>query len=213
MWRLKIAAIVPAYNEEDNISKVLVPLGFAKEQGYIHQVLVVCDGCEDRTADVAKSCGAEVLELNPNRGKGGAMLEGAMFTDADMLVFVDADLIGLTPEHISSLTKPLLEGRAKMSMGIFGHGRFSTDAAQKVAPFLSGQRAIFREDFLKIPNLATSRYGVEIEITKYSKKHRWKVQRVVWDQMSQVMKEEKLGFFGGLKVRLRMYWEIIKASM
>lgn len=211
--RVKVTAIVPAYNEENNISKVLVPLGFAKEQGYVDEVLVVCDGCKDNTAKVAQECGARVLELNPNKGKGGAMLEGAMYTDSDILVFVDADLLGLTPSHIKDLVDPLLSGKAKMSMGLFGHGRFSTDAAQKVAPFLSGQRAIFKEDFLKIPDVATSRYGVEIEITKYSKKNKWLVERVIWDQMSQVMKEEKLGFFGGLKVRLRMYWEIIKASI
>lgn len=210
---MKISAIVPAYNESKNISGVLFPLNEAKATGIIDEVLVVCDGCVDNTADIAQGYGATVLELNPNRGKGGAMLAGAKFIDADLLVFVDADLIGLTPKHLEELIEPVKSGRSKMSMGIFEGGRKSTDAAQHIAPFLSGQRVISKKDFLSIPDLDTSRYGVEVAITKYSKKQRWQVSKVIWRQMSQVMKEEKLGFSAGLKVRLKMYWEIIKASI
>lgn len=210
---MKITAIVPAYNEALNISGVLFPLDQARSLGFLDNILVVCDGCQDDTAAIARGYGANVLELSPNRGKGGAMLAGARDTDADLLVFIDADLIGLTAYHVRDLIEPVKSCKAQMSMGIFGGGRMSTDAAQHVAPFLTGQRAILKKDFLSIPDLDNSRYGVEVVLTKYSKKHRWRVEKVNWYNMSQVMKEEKLGFGAGFKVRLKMYWDIIKASI
>lgn len=210
---MKITAIVPAYNEALNISGVLFPLQEARVLGVLDDILVVCDGCTDTTAEIARGYGAKVLELNPNRGKGGAMLAGAKATDADILVFIDADLIGLTPKHVAELVEPVKSEKAQMSMGIFDGGRKATDAAQQVAPFLTGQRAICKKHFLEIPDIDDSRYGVEIAMTKYSRKNRWRVERVSWSNMSQVMKEEKLGVLEGLKVRVKMYWDIIKASV
>lgn len=210
---MKITAIVPAYNEARNISGVLFPLQEAKQNGIVDDILVVCDGCNDNTAEIAKGYGAQVLELNPNRGKGGAMLAGVKATDAEIVVFIDADLIGLTTKHITDLITPVKNGVAEMTMGIFGGGRKRTDAAQHLAPFLTGQRAIAREHFLEIPDVDNARYGVEIAISKYANKKKWRIQKVTWLNMSQVMKEEKMGLAQGLKVRMRMYWEIIKASI
>ncbi|MBN1631504.1 MAG: glycosyltransferase family 2 protein [Thermoleophilia bacterium] len=66
-----ILAIVPAHNEGPRIGAVVRSL---IAQGL--PVLVVDDGSTDETAGEARSAGARVLSLSPNRGKGGALKAG-----------------------------------------------------------------------------------------------------------------------------------------
>lgn len=206
---MKTAAIVPAYNEAANIGAVLSVL--VECTGLLDEVIVVSDGSTDGTADVARSYGVRVIDLPQNVGKGGAMKAGADATDAEVLLFVDADLIGLTREHVERMLKPVVTGETLMSVGVFEHGRLATDLAQKIAPFLSGQRAVHRSLLERIPNLENSRYGVEMVFSRYVEQHRIPVVTVCLPHMAHVMKEEKMGFFRGMKARFVMYWEIVRA--
>lgn len=205
---MKVAAIIPAYNEEETIGMIVRVLNRSQ---LVNQVIVVSDGSEDRTARFARRMGAEVIELDSNIGKGGAMKMGTEYTDADIYLFIDADLIGLKDKHISDLLQPVLVGKAEMTVGVFEKGRFATDFAQKIAPFLSGQRAITKQLFKKIPELEKSRFGVEMALSRYAHKHNNPVEIVNLPDLSQIMKEEKRGVLKGLLLRLKMYWEIIRA--
>lgn len=199
------AVLIPAYNEADHVARVV---GAAKATGYA--VWVVDDGSGDATAVCAGAAGAEVLTLPENRGKGGAVFAGAAQVDAEVVVLIDADLLGLTPEHITALAEPVLMGWATMTRGVFSGGRWRTTTAQRLTPQLSGQRAVVREKLLGVPGLARSRYGVEVLITEHAKRADWTVQDVPLAGVSQVMKEEKRGFWVGAGVRLRMYGEILR---
>ncbi len=205
---MKVAAIVPAYNEEKTIGTVVTAL---KKASAVDEIIVVSDGSEDNTAVISKKLGVTVIELEENVGKGGAMDAGAQATEADILLFIDADLVGLSTEHIDSLLDPILNNHAEMTIGIFDHGRLATDLAQKITPFLSGQRAIYRNLFLQIPGIRNSRYGVEVALSKYASKQHTKVTKVYLPDLSQVMKEEKHGFWRGIVKRIKMYWEILRA--
>jgi len=205
---VKVTAIVPAFNEERTIALVVESL---QSSSLINNVMVVSDGSVDRTAAVARRHGAIVIELKENVGKGGAMKIGAYNTDADVFLFIDADLIGLNQKHISDLLDPVLTKGADMSVGIFEEGRLATDLAQKIAPFLSGQRAVRRELFEKIPELEHSRYGVEMALSQYADKQHCRVSVVHLHDLSQIMKEEKQGLLKGFCARMRMYWEIIRS--
>ena len=66
---------------------------------------------------------------------------------------LDADLMGLTPDHVDELAAPVVHLRPTSHLGIFDEGRFTTDIAQKITPFLSGQRAMRRSIILEIPHL------------------------------------------------------------
>src|SRR5437762_4238125 len=55
------------------------------------------------------------------------MTAGAEAADAEVLVFLDADLIGLKPEHVDALAMPVIEGAAKMAVGRFSGGRFRSE--------------------------------------------------------------------------------------
>jgi glycosyltransferase involved in cell wall biosynthesis len=69
----KILVIIPAYNEEGSVGKVV-------EEVHTHLpqvgMLVVNDGSTDLTSEKARACGATVLDLPFNLGIGGAMQTG-----------------------------------------------------------------------------------------------------------------------------------------
>lgn len=204
---MRVIAIVPAYNEEKTIGDVLRVL---KETDIIHAIVVVSDGSTDGTVEVARGYGVTVIALEENMGKGGAMSAGLESTEGDIILFLDADLIGLTQAHVRSLVLPVMTGEAEMTLGLFDRGRIVTDLAQKVAPYLSGQRAVRRSLLEKISDMDISRFGVEVALTRYIDEHAVRVQEVVLPDMSHVMKEEKLGLVKGLAARIKMYWEIVK---
>ena len=204
---MNVTAIIPAYNEEMTIASVVNCL---REVNKIQKIIVVSDGSTDRTAEIARECGADVIELEENVGKGGAIKAGVNECGTEVILFLDADLIGLNERHVLDLIEPVINNSADMTIGIFRNGRMVTDLAQKVTPYLSGQRAIKKSVIDKIPNIDITRYGVEVALTKYLDKSSVKVQEVDLPDMTHVTKEEKLGLIKGVQARLRMYWDIVK---
>lgn len=204
---MEIAAVIPAYNEEERIAEVVK---VAIQHSLITETIVVSDGSTDDTALIAERCGAEVLELSENIGKGGAMQLGIEETEAEIILFLDADLIGLKGKHLDKLLKPLINNKVKMTVGVFGEGRFTTDLAHKIAPFLSGQRGIRREILQQISNLDVTKFGVEVALTRYAKEAGIETEQIILEDLTHVMKEEKLGFWQGLIARFKMYWEMLK---
>jgi len=205
----RACVIVPAYNEASTVAAV-IKVALAAGLG---SVLVVDDGSTDGTADAAQQAGAGVVRLGVNRGKGGALQAGALAADADVVVLLDADLVGLTPKHVRDLAGPVIAGEVDMTRGIFSGGRWRTSMAQRVTPQLSGQRALRRRALLDVPGLGTSRYGVEVAITRHAIRDNWRFVDVPMPGVSQVMKEEKRGFLRGLVVRARMYGNILGALL
>ncbi|MCH8329469.1 MAG: glycosyltransferase family 2 protein, partial [Nanoarchaeota archaeon] len=85
----KIFAIIPAYNEEKRINKVI-----KETKKYVDNVIVVDDGSKDKTKDIAKKGKAVVLRHLVNLGKGAALKTGcdyAVKNKADIIIAIDAD--------------------------------------------------------------------------------------------------------------------------
>jgi len=203
---VKVAVIVPAYNEAARLAGVLTPLLAAPE---VDEIVVVDDGSSDDTAAVARrfcrqSSRLRLIELSENQGKGGAMRWGARNTDADVLLFLDADLIGLKPEHLSALIEPVARGDAEMTMGVFRGGGFATDLSHLFAPGITGQRALGRHAFLSLTAVQRARYGVETLINHQARAQRWRIAHVVLQGVSHPVKERKIGPIRGTLARLRM---------
>jgi LmbE family N-acetylglucosaminyl deacetylase/glycosyltransferase involved in cell wall biosynthesis len=199
-----VAAILPAYNEARTIERIIKIL---REVPELNEIIVVSDGSTDATTNVARKAGAIVLELTSNKGKGAAMFAGAQFTSQEVLLFLDADLEGLLPEQVISIIAPVLKNEADMTIGIFKQGRPLTDWSQAVAPYLSGQRAIKRDLFLKA-GLANSRYDAEVRLTHFAKENSWRVLEIPLVNVTHVIKEEKRGLWSGFFARLGMYRDI-----
>ncbi len=181
----------------------------------VSEIVVVDDGSLDNTYTVAQEYAhwapnkLRVLRHNPNRGKGAAMRTGAEATSAGVILFLDADLIGLTAAHVADLIEPVASGKAAMALGVFRGGRGATTLAQILAPNISGQRAIRRDVFLAIPCLSESGYGVELAITGFVLGEGLPIKRVILSDVTHPMKEEKLGLLKGARSRLRMYWQML----
>ncbi|HHW98580.1 MAG TPA: glycosyltransferase [Firmicutes bacterium] len=204
---MRTIAIIPAYNEEKTVGNSVAA---AKGSRFVDEVYVVNDGSEDRTSQRAKDAGATVIEMGNNRGKGAALQMGLQSTSSDIIVFLDADLIGLKVVHVDSLVLPVLQGEVDMTLGVFEGGRRSTDLAQKITPFLTGQRAVRRQILQQLPNIEELGFGVEIALTRYVKAHGVPYREIMLHEVSQVMKEEKFGLIDGISRRLRMYWDIVR---
>jgi len=211
---MKVAAIVPALNEEKNIAKVLEVLLNSKD---IDEVIVVDDGSTDNTAEVSKKMGAKVISLSKKGGSGkaNAMREGVKNTDADIIAFFDADLIGLSLEHISSLIKPVLENKAVMAVALRERYLGLGNLLVKIDPLLAiaGERAMKRFVFEKLPEEFLKGFAVETGLNYYCKINNLPVIYVFLKGLDIVIKEKKWGFWKGFKNRVKMIKEIIKVRL
>jgi len=210
----KVGVVIPAGNEERDIPLVLNTVG---PVGWLSQAVVVDDGSADHTLSVAKDCASQypnmvVEHLPDNQGKGAAMLAGMriMNPEIDTVIFLDADLNGLSADHLSKIYQPVKNQQCEMSVAIFKDGHWRTDWSQRFAPNLNGQRCLPREAAEKaLAPLAESGYGIEIGLTLYARRNKWRIQYVSWEGMTHDMKEKKLGWREGYKVRGMMYQQIL----
>jgi hypothetical protein len=117
-FRDKIAILVPAYNEAENIGHVL-DLMPGEVCGVATSVLVVDDGSRDGTGDVAAEHGAAVARHVTNRGGGAALRTGYRLmveSGAEIVVTLDADGQHL-PAEMERLVKPVLDGEVDVAHG------------------------------------------------------------------------------------------------
>ena len=117
-FRGKIAILVPAYNEAENIGDVLDRMP-SEVCGVETAVLVVDDGSRDGTGDVAAEHGATVARHVINRGGGAALRTGYRLmveSGAEIVVTLDADGQHL-PSEMERLVKPVLDGEVDVAHG------------------------------------------------------------------------------------------------
>lgn len=206
----KISVVVPAFNEAERIGVVLEAIGGSS---LVDEIVVVDDGSRDGTAEAAGRFPVRVLRRQENGGKGAAIETAKSEVEAEIIVFIDADLLGLKPEHIDQLIEPLLTDPAlMMTVGKFVGGRLRTDLAQRIVPTISGQRAV-RKTFLQtMPDASNARFGVEIIFTAHARAREYPITEVLISGVTQVMKEEKRGYLRGIKDRAGMYMDIVRES-
>ena len=114
----KVAVVIPAYNEADNIGHVL-DLMPSEVCGVPIETLVIDDGSRDGTADVAAEHGALVARHVTNRGGGAALRTGYRLmveSGAEIVVTLDADGQHL-PSEMGRLVQPILDGEVEMAHG------------------------------------------------------------------------------------------------
>ena len=86
-----VTVVIPAYNEETRIGDTLQAV---KALDNVAKIIVVNDGSTDKTAEVVRRSNIDLIDLQENVGKGGAMNNVLPYIETDIAVFLDADLAG-----------------------------------------------------------------------------------------------------------------------
>lgn len=214
-----MTVIIPAYNEESIIGDTVMA---SWEIPGVSQVLVIDDGSRDRTARKARECGAEVIILDDNRGKGGALNTGAGQVKGDILLLLDGDL-GKSASLAAGLLWPVIEGRAHMTVAAFpktakkaGFGLVKGLAGAGVRHFtglhmeapLSGQRAMRREVFYSCLPLAGG-FGVEVYFTVRAFLNGYRIVEVPLNMTHRETGRDIKGFVH----RGRQFWHVARALL
>ena len=103
---MNISVIIPAFNEEESIGKVIADI----PKTCVQEIIVVDNGCLDRTAEVAHAAGARVVR-EERRGYGSACLAGIAALNApEIVVFLDGDYSDFPSEMPLLLSNRFLPG-------------------------------------------------------------------------------------------------------
>lgn len=184
---MRAAAVIPAYNESATVGRVVEA---ARRARRIDEVIVVDNASSDATTDVALGAGANVVHC-PEPGKGQAMAAGVAATDAGVIVFLDADLIGLQPVHVDRLAAAVLDGRAGMACGLFDRGPVANPVFLHRLPILTGQRAVRREIFEALDGKDREGYKIEAALNSACAERGEVVESFICTGLWHRPKEEK----------------------
>ena len=95
MKTVSLSVIVPVFNEEKTILKVLQALNKLQLEDTALEVIVVNDGSNDRTNEILaehKNLYNLYLKNEKNQGKGAAIIKGIEVSNSDYIIFQDSDL-------------------------------------------------------------------------------------------------------------------------
>lgn len=115
---------IPAFNEARNIGRLLRALLKQKHEHFsLQEILVVCDGCSDDTAELARSVGhpkIRVIEHDQRLGQQARQNEIMKLYSGEILVFLEADTLPACADTLQKLVEPLLdasESAVTMALG------------------------------------------------------------------------------------------------
>lgn len=229
-----ISIIITAYNEAPRIGAVL---DIVAKMPW--EVIVVDDGSTDRTSDVVVEQSAnqykqlhtpgvrtsytpgvravsncvhqrvKLIRHKENLGKGAAMSTGLKTAKGNIIIFLDADLVGLKKLHLESLVRPMANKNYDMVLGYLGKDqKKATNLASRMIKSITGIRAV-KKEMIKGLDFTKMGYGVDRFITNSVKASGGKIKKLELPGLTQIRKEEKIGYARGLKHRAKMYKEIL----
>jgi dolichol-phosphate hexosyltransferase len=178
---LKVEVIIPTLNEEGTIVKLIRDI---RDQIFTLgvSILIIDGGSTDNTLNLCRNQDVKLI-LQKGRGKGNAMREALEHTEADIIVFIDADNT-YAPSDLGSLLEPLINDKADMVVGSRLIGKRQKGAISSfnmignkifnrainfamnshVTDSLSGYRAMFTHVFKDLV-LFSDNFEIEVEMT------------------------------------------------
>lgn len=211
---MKISVIIPAYNEEKTIGKILTTI---KKSSIIDEIIAIDDGSIDKTFQEMKkhNPGIKIIHFDKNRGKGDALMAGVKQAKNPIILFIDSDLVGLKTQHISDLIKPIINKKADLTLGLLGSDiHRGTNLASRMFPGISGQRAFSKKLLADFSAPKNCRFSIDLLITKHIRRnHKIQIKNIDLRGVTQVTKEEKLGKLIGLWHRVGMYKDILRVYL
>lgn len=205
-----LSIIIPAYNEEKTIEKLVSRLKEAKLEGIKKEILVVNDASQDLTLEKLKKIkGIKILSHKRNMGKGAAVKTGLENSQGDILLIQDADL-EYDPGDIRKIIEPILNKRAEIVFGsrnlagrksysslvFFVGGLLIEFITNKIlntnlTDSLTGSKAFTRKVYKRISPIKSNGFEIEAEITAKSVKSGFKIIEVPISYKARTIKEGK----------------------
>jgi glycosyltransferase involved in cell wall biosynthesis len=215
----KMVALIPAYNEEDHIKKVIT------ESQQFLPVLVVDDGSKDKTSEISKQTQAELVQVIPNRGKGNALKTGfrwALDHGYEGVITLDADGQH-NPHEIPLFLNAEQESEADLIIGSrdfsqmpfsrkfansFGRILFSWAMRQPIQDNQSGYRYISKTLMEKTLQMEESGFEFEVEMILVCLQNQMKlgwvpIQTIYADEKSHIKPLRHMLRFISLIFRVR----------
>jgi len=197
--------VIPARDEAPTIALVVAAALAAPGAA---RVLVVDDGSSDGTGEIARRAGAEVVPSRGSASKALALATAVEQTRAEVLLFFDADIRGVRPEHFAQLARPVLDERFVMCCGIVDYGPLRNPFFLRLPP-ITGLRAVRRHVFTSIPDARLNGFQIEIMINEVVARGRLPSAITVLRGADHRSKIEKLGARAGTRAHLAMTLELL----
>jgi len=176
-----ISVIIPAYNEEHSIAKVVNDI----PRNIVEHVIVVNNNSTDSTVEVAKKAGAIVLD-EPRRGYGWACLKGIAHSktlNTEIVVFLDGDYSDY-PQEMYLLVNPILNEDIDVVIGSRALGNMQRGAMQVQQIFgnwlaTSLIKLIYKYEFTDLGPFRAIKYDKLVEIDMQDVDFGWTVEMQV----------------------------------
>lgn len=194
----KVTVIIPAFNEEKNISNIIE---LSKNFEFVDEILVINNLSTDNTKEISIAQGATVIDCTL-QGKGYAMQTGLKNAKNDIIVFLDADIPDYPEDLINRLVSPILDKNADFVKASFDRegGRITELVAkpllkllfpdmQKYSQPLSGMIAAKKEKFYSLD--FEKDYGVDIGILLDMAKQGAKIEEAYLGKIKNISKDWK----------------------
>lgn len=205
-----VSAIIPAYNEEKTVGAVLLAL---KNHPLIGEVILVDDGSTDRTASIAEHAGARVIRTHKRGGKAEAMDAGVKEARFPIILFLDADIVGLTPSMVTDIIEPVLFGRYEMFVALRGRKTLVLNSLLRIFPILGGERALTKRLWHAVPDSFKRSFQIEIALNYYAKRTRKNMGFALFHGLRNTIKERKYGVIRGFMMRIGLCADVLAASL
>ena len=180
MGKIDIKVIIPAFNEENAVGKVIQEI----PGDLVSEIIVVNNASTDETEKTARAGGATVLN-EPVKGYGQACLRGIKYlsdnqTNTDIVVFLDADYSDY-PQEMTELVKPIIEGNCDMVIGSRALG--SRESGSMTIPQVFGNwlasrllKLLYGANFTDLGPFRAIRYASLIDLNMQDRTFGWTVE-------------------------------------
>jgi len=175
--------IIPAYNEEASVGKVVTDI----PRDLVRDIIVANNNSSDSTKAVALAAGAIVVD-QPISGYGNACLKGMEYvakneTAPDILVYLDGDYSD-HPDELPQVVNPIINGEADMVIGSRAMGKLEKGAMMPQQIFgnwlaTSLIKLIYGYQFTDLGPFRAVRYDKLMEIDMQDKTFGWTVEMQV----------------------------------
>ena len=190
-----IKVIIPAYNEENSIGKVI-----AEIPDVVSEIIVVNNNSNDATAKVAAKAGATVLE-ELNKGYGFACLRGLRYVEAfetppDIIVFLDGDYSDY-PEKLTEIIAPIIDNDIDFVIGArakYLQEKGAMTIPQKFGNWLATflMRILFKAKFTDLGPFRAIKYSKLVSLQMQDKTYGWTIEMQLKALRNKLTYEEVL---------------------